>query len=394
MNENEGAKQQTATAAVRSAAEPYRGIGRPLAQPIYQTTVYAFDSLEAAKTADSEGDWFYYRNKSLNQTSFEKAIAELENAEAACVCGSGMAAIFNALSVVLQSGDHVLVDGQVYGGTYALLVNQLSRFGISHTFLDLNDYAAVKAAVQPNSKAIFFETVTNPLIRVADLNYMAEVAREFGLVSMVDATFSTPCIVRPLEYGLDVVLHATTKYIGGHSDALGGLVVGRSDFINQAHVQARLMGLSQGSFDAWLNIRSLKTLPLRMEAHSRNALAVARWLEKHPKIAKVHYPGLESHPQHEVAMRQMPNGCGGMLSFDLEGGEPAVSNFIAKSKGIPFVPSLADVITSVSHPMNTSHKMLPRAERLALGIGDGLVRLSVGIEDVQDIIQDLEVALA
>jgi cystathionine gamma-synthase len=393
MSDPEASKPYSSTPAVRSAGEPYRGIGRPLAQPIYQTTVYAFDSLEAAKTADSEGDWFYYRVKGINQTSFEKGIAELEAAEAACACGSGMAAIFNALTVVLSSGDHVLVDGQVYGGTYALLVDQLPKFGISHTFVDMTDYAAVKAAIQPNTKALYFETVTNPLIRVTDLNYMAQLAKEFGLVSMVDATFTTPCVVRPIEYGIDVVLHATTKYIGGHSDALGGLIVGNNDFITQARTQAKLMGLTQSPFDAWLNVRSLKTLPLRMEAHSRNALVVAQWLEKHPKISKVNYPGLESHPQHKLALRQMPNGCGGMLSFDLDGGEAAVSQFIAKLKDIPFAPSLADVITTVSHPANTSHKMLPREDRLALGIGDGLVRLSVGIEDVADIINDLKTAL-
>lgn len=379
--------------AVRSGSEPYRGIGRPLAQPIYQTTVYAFDSLEAAKTAQSEGDWFYYRYKGPNQDAFETGIAELEGADAACASGSGMAAIFNALTVVLRAGDHAVVDSQVYGGTYGLLTEILPKFGISHTFVDTADYEAVKAAIKPTSKVLYFETVTNPLISVTDLTYMAKLAKEFGLVSMVDSTFTTPWLMRPLDYGIDVVLHATTKYIGGHSDALGGLLVGKRDFVDAARNNGKMMGLTQSPFDAWLNTRSLKTLPLRMEAHSRNALVVAQWLAEHPKVQKVNYPGLATHPQHDIAVRQMPHGFGGMLSFDLEGGEAAASSFIAKLRNIPFAPSLADVVTTVTHPANTSHKMLPREERLAIGIGDGLVRLSIGIEDVNDIIADIDVAL-
>jgi len=365
---------------------------RPISQPIYQTTVYGFDTLEmvdAVISQASEG-YVYYRLGTPNQTAVEQAMARLEGGEAAYAASSGMAAIFSALSAVLQQGDHLIADKRIYGSTYGLLTTYFPRYGVETTFVDVSDSGAIRAAVRPTTRVLYFETVGNPMLQVADLEKLAELGRELGLLTFVDSTFSSPAVVRPLEWGCDVVLHATTKYIGGHSDALGGVVVGKTDFIASARQTGGMVGMAQGPFDSWLNVRSLKTLPLRMAAHSHNALQVARWLEGRGHLHRVIYPGLWSHPQYELAMRQMPDGCGGMLSFELLGGLPAVSRFIKGLKLIPFAPSLADVTTTISHPVTTSHRPFPPEERAALGITDGLLRLSVGIEDVNDIIEDLD----
>jgi cystathionine beta-lyase/cystathionine gamma-synthase len=368
---------------------------RPVSQPIYQTTVFGFNSLETVDEViggNAEG-YVYYRMKTPNQNALEQAIARLEGGEAAYAASSGMGAIFAALCAVLKNGDHLIADGRIYGSTYSLLTNQFPNFGIETTFVNTANEEEVRAAVRPNTKALYFETIGNPLLQVADLGKLAKLGQELGLLTFVDSTFTSPAIIRPIEWGIDVVLHATTKYIGGHSDALGGVAVGTNDFITTARGVGALVGIAQGPFDSWLNVRSLKTLPLRMAAHSKNALEVARWLEGLGKLKRVIYPGLPSHPQHELAMRQMPDGCGGMLSFEVEGGLPAVSRLMKNLKFIPFAPSLADVTTTISHPGTTSHRPFPPEEREKLGITDGLVRLSVGIEDVADILEDLDRAL-
>ncbi len=386
-----------ATIAAHAGEIAPRNGSRPVAQPIYQTTVHAFDTIEELEDVldNPERGWFYYRFDSPNHSAFDSAMAHLEGAEAATTAGSGMGAIFLALSAVLKSGDHILADSKVYGGTYSLLQEQLPRFGITSTFVDLDDEAAVRRAVQPGTKVLYFETITNPLLQVTDLERATKLARDLGLLSFVDATFSTPILCRPVEWGVDVVLHATTKYIGGHSDALGGIVAGRKDIVEAAHVAGKIMGVTQSPFDAWLNVRSLKTLPVRMAAHSRTALAVAEWLESQPTVRRVVYPGLASHPQHALARHLMPHGMfGGMLSFELDGGRPTISRFIKALRDIPLVPSLADVTTTISHPASTSHRMLTPQQRADIGVGESLLRLSVGIEDPADVIADMEQALA
>lgn len=389
-------RRAPATEAVRAGDIAERSSGRPVAQPIYQTTVYAFDSIEEMdKVLDNPDDgWFYYRYASPNQVAFDTTMARLERAEAATTAASGMGAIFSALSAVLQNGDHIIADENIYGGTYSLLQQQMPRFGIETSFVDTTNPDAVRAAMRPTSRVLYFETISNPLLRVADLPALSKLAAELNLRSFVDATFSTPIISRPAEWGVDVILHATTKYVGGHSDALGGIVAGRLDIIEATRLAGKIMGVTQSPFDAWLNVRSLKTLPLRMKAHSQNAQTVAEWLEGQTAVARVMYPGLASNPQRELALRMMPEGLfGGMLSFELTGGRTAAYNFIRALQHIPLVPSLADVATTVSHPASTSHRMLTPEQRAAIGIGDGLVRLSVGIEEVGDIIEDLAQAL-
>ncbi len=368
---------------------------RPLSQPIYQTTVYSFNSLEMVDEVFSQTTegFIYYRTGTPNQVAFEEAMAKLEGTEAAYAASSGMGAIFAAISAAVQTGDHIIADARIYGSTFELLSSYFSRFGVETTFLNVSDSQAVRQARRPSTRVLFFETVGNPLLQVADLKELAGLGKELGLLTFVDSTFTSPALVRPIEWGLDVVLHATTKYIGGHSDALGGIVAGKADFIARVRQAGRVTGQAQGPFDSWLNVRSLKTLPLRMSAHSLNALEVAGWLEKHPKIKRVFYPGLPSHSQSEVARRQMPEGCGGMVSFELEGGFPAASRFVKALKLILFAPSLADVTTTISHPASTSHRPVSQEGRLKLGISDGLLRLSVGIEEVSDILEDLNTAL-
>ncbi len=398
INEMEPASLEThrlATEAAHAGEIAERTLSHSVAQPIYQTTVHAFKSLEdleRVQTNPEEG-WFYYRNASPNRTAFETAMARLEGAEAAVAAGSGMGAIFIALMAVLKNGDHIIADEKIYGGTFALLTQQLPKFGIETTLVDTADELAVRTALRPTTRVLFFETITNPTMQVSNIPALADLARQLGLYSFVDATFSTPVICRPIQWGVDIVLHASTKYIGGHSDALGGIVAGRADIVQAANMAGRLMGVTQGAFDAWLNVRSLKTLPLRMAAHSRNAQVVAEWLEKQPVVGKVMYPGLTSNPQHKLAQKLMPEGLfGGMLGFELAAGPQALSPFIKALKVIQLVPSLADVITTLSHPAITSHRGLTAVQRAGIGVKDELLRLSVGIEDPADILEDLEQA--
>jgi cystathionine gamma-synthase len=384
------------TQAARAGKNRYQSPSQPLAHPLYQSTVYTFDDLESMIQVVGEGEegWYYYRMGSPNQIAFEQEMARLEGAQAALACGSGMGAITATLCGVLESGDHIIADKQIYGGTYTLLGEQLARFGIETTFVDVRNPAEIREAYRPgSSRILFFETITNPLMLVSDIPALTALAKELKMLSFVDATFSTPCVCRPMEYGADIVLHAATKYIGGHSDALGGVAAGKRSLIDQARHAATTLGLSVAPFDAWLNVRSLKTLPLRMAAHSRNALIVAEFLEKHPQVSQVYYPKLESHPQYEVAKRLMPNGAGGMVAFELKGGLPQAIAFGKAIKGIRFAPSLADCSTTISHPASTSHKAFAPEERLSMGISDGMLRLSVGIEDPQDLINELEAAL-
>ena len=390
------AQRHPTTEAVHAGEVAPRQGSQPLAQPIYQTTVYSFDSLEGLDRVQEQPDegWFYYRYDSPNSVAFSEAMARLEGAEAATTAGSGMGAIMAAFSGVLKAGDHIIADEKIYGGTFSLLTQQLPKFGIETTFVDVTDELAVRAAHRQTSRILYAETITNPLLNVTDLQYLVGLAHDLNLLTFVDATFSTPIICRPAQWGVDIVLHASTKYIGGHSDALGGVIAGRRDLVEAAHTAAKVMGLTQSPFDAWLNVRSLKTLPLRMAAHSRNAQTLAEWLEGQPNVSRVIYPGLASHPQHETGRKYMPDGLfGGMLSFEIEGGRPAVSRFIRALKDIPLVPSLADVTTTISHPSSTSHRMLSPEQRATVGVKDELLRLSVGIEDAADLIYDLDQAL-
>lgn len=384
----------TRLAHVGRAAPPVAN--SPVAPPLYQSTAGRFASLEQleAVLAGAEPGYFYYRYGTPNHTLLERTVADLEGAPAAVATASGMAALTATLLALLQTGDHVLVDRHVYGGTYALVTTELPRLGIPTTLVDLDAPDALAAAVQPRTRLLLLETLTNPTLRVTDLPRLAAVARERGLLVGVDNTFTTPCLIQPLAHGGDLVWHSTSKYFGGQSQVLGGVVAGPEDLVARIRETVIHLGVAGGAFDAWLAGQGLATLALRVERASANAFQVACHLEQHPAVARVHYPGLVSHPQHALACRLYPHGHGGMLSFELAGGEAAARAFLAGLHLIDIVPSLADVTTTVTYPLATSHRGLPPEALAAMGVGPGLVRLSIGIEAVEDVLADVEAALA
>ncbi len=382
-----------ATLAARAGEEATPNASRPLVEPIYQTTVYAFpdlDALEATMSGQQPAS-FYYRNGTPNATTLERAIAVLERTEAALAAASGMAAISAALLGVLKAGDHLITDERVYGITDALLREEFPRLGITVSFVDATDLAAVEAAWQDNTRALHVESLTNPLLTVPDLPRLAAFAHARGAVLSVDSTFTSPALLRPAEHGADLVTHSLSKYLSGHSNAFGGVVAGRADLVAAARTRLMRLGGTVSAMDAWLTMQGLKTLPLRMRAHAQNAQAVADVLQGHERVRHVHFPGLTSHPQYEVAERLYPDGFTGMLSLEVEDAPAFVR---ALSGRIPLAPSLADVSSTLSHPWSTSHRALTEESRRRLGITPDLLRLSVGIEDIADLLTDLEGALA
>ena len=383
-----------ATRAARAAPAP-ASVTRPLTPPIHLANVYVFDDL-AEVDAVWEGQrpgYVYGRFGTPNHTMLEETLAGLEGAEAALVTASGMGALTAVLLAALRPGEHLVAGQDLYGSTTALLREQAPRWGIAVSFADATEAAAVEAVLTPATRAIFVEAVSNPLLRLADLPGLADVARRRGLLLLVDATFATPALLRPLEHGATAVHHSATKYLSGHGDVTAGVLAGPSALIAGARAQTVRIGLNLGPFDAWLTLRGVRTLALRMERHSTNALDLARFLAERPEVQRVHYPGLPAHPQHDLALRLFPGGFGGMLAFELRGGAQAVERFFAALPLIEFAPSFGDVTTTWSYPARTSHRPLSAAEQAKLGIDPGLVRLSVGIEDVDDLREALEAAL-
>jgi cystathionine gamma-synthase len=388
------------TRAARSGESDVRvGAARPLAEPLFQTTVWSFDDLAAVDDwydgRSRDATFLYYRDGNPNPAALEHAVAALEGAEAGQSAASGMAAIAGVLLGQLKAGDHVVCDRNVYGGTITLLRRELTRFDIDATFVEPTDLAAVEAAMRPTTRVLHVESLSNPLLRCPDLAALAAIAHRGGAILSVDNTFASPALLRPIEHGADVVTHSLAKYLGGHSTAGGGIVVGRRDVVATARERLTRLGGNIGAFDAWLTVQGIKTLGLRMRAHAEGGLAVARALEGRPDVARVYYPGLASHPDSATAARLFPSGFGGVLSFDVGSGAAARAFLGAiGAAGIPFSPSLADVRTTVSYPAGTSHRALTPEERRAIGVTDGLIRLSVGIEEGSDILADLDRALS
>jgi cystathionine beta-lyase/cystathionine gamma-synthase len=363
--------------------------------PIYQTSVYDFSDLE---TVDDvwEGQrpgYIYGRYGLPNTSALEQIVSRLEKGEAAVASSSGMASIMVAFTTLLHSGDEVVVAQDSYGGTISLAAKELPRFGIQSRFIRETSAPAVQAAITGKTRAVVVETISNPLWNVVDLPALAEVCHAKDVRLVVDNTSATPCIVRPIELGADVVIHSATKFMGGHSDVSAGILVGTREFVARARESAIRLGPCLGAFDAWLTVRGIKTLSLRMERACSNALQVARFLEKHPGVGRVYYPGLESHPQHEIVRQTMGGNGGAMLSFEVKGDIHTVSSFVKRLSMIRFAPSFGGTTTSLSHPVKTSHRSLTPAQREEVGIRDTLIRLSVGIEDARDIIAELEQAL-
>ncbi|MBX9938656.1 MAG: cystathionine gamma-synthase [Candidatus Obscuribacterales bacterium] len=374
------------TLAIHAGQDPDPTTGA-IITPIFQTSTYVQEGLNKHKGYE------YARTQNPTRTALEECLAALEGGKYALSFGSGLAAEGNIMNL-LSSGDHVICGDDVYGGTYRLFEKVWKRYGLTFTFVDASDPAKIKAAIKPETKMIWVETPTNPLLRLCDLKAISTLAKEHKLITVVDNTFASPYLQNPLKLGADIVVHSVTKYLGGHSDVVGGAVITSCDKLYETlKFHQNAVGAVPGPFDCWLVLRGLKTLAVRMEAHQKNAMAVARYLEKHPAVEKVMYPGLESHPQHQLAKEQM-RGFGGMVSFVLKGGLESARQFLGTTKLFALAESLGGVESLVCHPVSMTHGSIPKEERDARGVVDALVRLSVGIEDVDDLIKDLEAGLA
>jgi cystathionine beta-lyase/cystathionine gamma-synthase len=373
-----------ATDAIHVGQEPDPATGA-IVPPIYQTSTYVQPELGRHLGYD------YARTAHPNRRALERCVARLEGGQAAFAFSSGMAAI-DAVFRLLRPGDHVVVSESVYGGVYRLLTQLLVHFGLQVDFVDTSRLEAVEQAIRPQTRMLYIETPTNPAMVLTDIAAVARLAREHRLLLAVDNTFMSPYCQRPLKLGADIVVHSMTKYLNGHSDAVGGIVVlGRAELVDPIYFIQRSAGAILAPLECWLIARGIKTLAVRMEQHNRNGMAVARFLETHPRVHRVLYPGLPSHPQHELARRQQ-RGFGAMLSFDL-GSLEAARELLNHVRLCSLAESLGGVETLISHPALMTHASMPPEVRRRIGITDGLVRLSVGIEDVEDIIADLDQAL-
>lgn len=363
--------------------------------PIFQTSTFVLRTPEeGAELAEQVAPAAYYmRYGSPNVKQVEAPLAELEGSEAALAVGSGMAAITIAIMGNVQAGDHMVAQYTHYTATMSLLAHTLPKYGIAVTQVDQRDPAAFAQALRPNTKIIYTESPTNPTMDLTDLQATAEIAHAAGALAITDNTFASPYNQRPLELGYDLVVHSATKYLNGHADVMAGAIMGRQELIDKAWEYLRVHGPVLHPFDAWLLRRGLQTYALRMAAHNHNALAVAQFLEQHPAVERVYYPGLPSHPQHELAKQQMIGGFGGMLSFEMKGGYDAAYKVIRSTELCMLAVSLGGVETLITHPASMIHAHQSDEERRAAGISPGLIRLSVGVENVEDIIEDLERAL-
>lgn len=353
--------------------------------PIYLTSTYAQEALGVHKGFD------YGRTDNLTRQAMEKNIALLEKANYGIAFASGVATIQGVLGL-LQQGDHVVVSDNIYGGTWRLFERFATKNGLSFSWVNFKDYDAVKSAIQSKTKMIYFETPTNPLLTLVNIRKIVSIAKSKDVISVLDNTFATPYFQNPIELGIDVVLHSTTKYLNGHSDIIGGIAVTNDEEINeQLTFVQNSVGAIPSPFDCWITLRSTKTLAVRMQRHEQNAIAIAEFLEKHSKVTRVFYPGLLSHPDHQLAKEQM-RGFGAVVSFDT-GDVEKTRKLINSLELITLAESLGGVESLVGHPASMSHASVPRDQRLKMGISDSMIRLSVGIEDVEDLIKDLKYAL-
>jgi cystathionine beta-lyase/cystathionine gamma-synthase len=353
--------------------------------PIYQTSAFAFE--DVGKTRG----WDYSRTANPTRKVLEDTIAQLEGGKAGFAFTTGMAAETTVMHL-LKTGDHIISGDDVYGGTYRLFHDVMTNFGLEFTFLRMNNRKSIEEAVRPNTRMLWLETPSNPLLNIVDLEMVVNIARRHKLLTVIDNTFATPYFLRPIEYGIDLVVHSTTKYLNGHCDVVGGAVVTTTDELTQRlQFLLNAMGTCAAPFDCWLVLRGIETLPIRMKQHQENALAVANYLKRHPKVKRVLYPGLDSHAGHEIAKRQM-KGFGGIVSFELRGGIEGVSTFLRRLKVFSLAESLGGITSLAEHPATMSHASMPEDCRERVGITNELIRLSVGLENVDDLTEDLEQA--
>jgi len=357
-----------------------------VAVPIYQTSTYVQEALGKHKGYE------YARTQNPTRRALEENVAKLEGGAGAHAFASGMAAI-TAVSTLVKAGEHVVCSNMTYGGTFRYFTKIQARQGVSFTFVDTADADAVRKAMRPNTRLLHLESPTNPTMALCDIALLSAMAHERGAVAVVDNTFASPYLQRPLTLGADIVVHSTTKFLNGHSDSVGGIAIASEpEHVEWLGFVQNSSGAILSPFDSWLVLRGIKTLGVRMERHEENGRAVAQFLDAHPKVKKTNYPGLPDHPQHELAKRQM-KGFGAMISFDV-GSFEAASRFLSRVRLCSLAESLGGVETLISHPATMTHASIPEEERLCLGVTPGLVRISVGIEDVEDIVADLDQALA
>ncbi|MBT5231819.1 MAG: O-succinylhomoserine sulfhydrylase [Methylococcales bacterium] len=364
--------------------------------PMFLTSSYVFASAEEAQarfSGDSPGN-IYSRFTNPTVRTFEQRLAAMEGGEVCVATASGMSAIVAFCMGTLQAGDHIVSSRSIFGSTVILFNNIMSKFGIETTYVDLTDLDDWRKAIRPNTKAFFAETPSNPLTQVVDIAALSEISREKGIILAIDNCFCTPSLQKPLTLGADVVIHSATKYLDGQGRCIGGAVVGKKDLVGEGvYSFLRTAGPTMSPFNAWVFLTGLETLGLRMKQHCANAQQVAEWLSEQPNVSKVHFPGLESHPQYDVASRQQ-SGPGGLLSFEVKGGQEKAFNVINKTEFLSITANLGDTKTTITHPATTTHGRLTDEQKLEAGIAPGLVRVAVGLENVDDIIHDLSLGLS
>ena len=384
-------KRHPETEAVRGGMDLSKKNG-PLSTPIYQTSTFEVTDMEEQVRA-TPTDHFYTRYGNPTHTVAENAIAELEGAESALLFASGMSAITTTILALTKAGDHIVAQRDIYGGATKFFTQWLPKFGVEVTLVDTTDYQQHAKAIRPNTKILHLESPTNPTLRVVDLKKVAAVAKQHGITTLIDGTFATPINCRPADFGIDLVMHSGTKYFGGHADLICGIVAGRRDLIDTIHATRTTLGCNMDPHAAWLLLRGIKTLAVRVHRQNENALRVAQFLKGHPKVRSVSYPFLEGHPQRALAMEQMRGG-GGVLSFEVEGTGEDACRFAEALNLFTLAPSLGGVESLVTIPVITSHAMIRPEERQKMGVTEQLVRLSVGVEHVEDLIADLDQAFS
>jgi len=375
---------------------PSLGHTVPLVPPLYQSSVYALPDLDVLDgiLTDGEPGFIYARDAHPNGRLLAKHLAKMEVAQWGIITGSGMAAISAILLATVQQGQRIVASNRLYGRTVQLLEQELGRFGIKTDFVDCNDLDAVALALEKETRVLFVETISNPLLRIVNIPELATVCRHAGASLVVDNTFATPVLTRPLEMGAAIVMESLTKMIAGHSDVtLGAVCANDADLLRRINAVVSIWGLASNPFDCWLATRGLSTLNIRMRTAAANAGLLAEWLTEQKGVKQVIYPGLREHPDHTLASEILQGAYGNMLCFELEGGRDRVNAFMHNAPGIPFSPSLGDTTTTLSHPGATSHRYVSAADKRKQGIGDGLIRLSVGVEDLQTIQKEIEKGL-
>lgn len=382
-----------ATELLYKGSFPPKEVSRPDCPPLYFSTAYEVEDMDDYDYASGGGKYFYNRTAAPNRDMLAEAITYMEDGEGSIITSSAMAAISSTLLSLLKSGDRILCSKAAYGETIELLKNLLPNFGIIADFADFTDINDVQSNIHAETKILYTEIISNPLIQVVDIDAVARLGKEHGILTIVDSTFTTPFAIRPLEHGADIVIHSLTKFFGGHGDITGGSITGSKELIGRIDPNYLLLGGCLDPHSAWLALRSIRTMKLRVEKQMKNADALARFLEKDSHVRYVNYPSLSSHPQHELASRILPNGCGAMLSFRVQDDREKVNAFIRHLEMIKYLGTLGGLRTSLAHPATAFRREFTPDQLKAMGMEEGLIRISVGIEESEDIIKDVQTAL-